>query len=318
MNRKRGYVCLVLAALIFSTTEVALKLQSGMFHPMQLTCERMFIAGFFLLPFALRHMKKTQMHLGGEDFIRFALLGFFNALSMATLQLAILQTDASAVAILYSGNPVFAVFLAGLLLHEKLRRNHLVALAFQLVGIVLILNPAQMEINLPGFLLALLSTLLYALYNTLCKRHADYYGSFVLTSCNLIVCAFELLLLLLLGRWAPGAAFYRAVGLDIMADVPFLSGFTFHSTLALLYVGIVVAGLGNFFTVQTAKDTSATEASFIYFFKPVFAAAVAATVLNEHISTHRAIGIVFFMLASACILLPLLRELRTHAAVQDK
>ena len=54
MNRKRGYLYILLAAMIFSTTEVALKGLGGVFAPMQITVERVLIGALFLLPFALR------------------------------------------------------------------------------------------------------------------------------------------------------------------------------------------------------------------------------------------------------------------------
>ena len=40
MNRKRGYLYILLAAMIYSTTEVALKGLGGVFAPMQITVER--------------------------------------------------------------------------------------------------------------------------------------------------------------------------------------------------------------------------------------------------------------------------------------
>ena len=53
MNRKRGYLYILLAAMIYSTTEVALKGLGGVFAPMQITVERVLIGALFLLPFAL-------------------------------------------------------------------------------------------------------------------------------------------------------------------------------------------------------------------------------------------------------------------------
>ena len=52
MNRKRGYLYILLAAMIFSTTEVALKGLGGVFAPMQITVERVLIGALFLPPCA--------------------------------------------------------------------------------------------------------------------------------------------------------------------------------------------------------------------------------------------------------------------------
>ena len=52
MNRKRGYLYILLAAMLYSTTEVALKALGGAFAPMQVTAERVLLGALALLPFA--------------------------------------------------------------------------------------------------------------------------------------------------------------------------------------------------------------------------------------------------------------------------
>ena len=59
MNRKRGYLYILLAAMIYSTTEVALKGLGGVFAPMQITVERVLIGALFLLPFALCSLRQN-------------------------------------------------------------------------------------------------------------------------------------------------------------------------------------------------------------------------------------------------------------------
>ena len=63
MNRKRGYLYILLAAMIYSTTEVALKGLGGVFAPMQITVERVLIGALFMLPFALRSLRRTARGL---------------------------------------------------------------------------------------------------------------------------------------------------------------------------------------------------------------------------------------------------------------
>ena len=119
MNRKRGYLYILLAAMIYSTTEVALKGLGGVFAPMQITVERVLIGALFLLPFALRSLRRNAIRLTRSDWSYFALLGFLTVtLHMSLLQMAVLHMDASATSIIYSGNPVFALAAAHLILHE--------------------------------------------------------------------------------------------------------------------------------------------------------------------------------------------------------
>lgn len=317
MNRKRGYLYILLTALLYSTTEVALKAAGSAFAPMQLTAERVLLGAAFLLPLALRDVRRRELRLTRGDWGYFALLGFLTvALHMSLLQMAVLHMDASATSVIYSGNPVFAAAAAHFVLREPLRRNHLAAIALEVVGILCILNPRHLEISLRGFVEILLATILFALYGTLCKLRMARLGSLVITSFNLLLGGLELLALLLLGKLPAVAGVYRALGLDIFAEVSLLGGFTLRSALLLAYVGVFCAALGFLLTAKIVEYTSATEASFVYLIKPVLATLLAVAVYHEVISIHRVIGIGFFLAASLTVILPLLRELEREGLSQ--
>ena len=302
MNRKRGYLYILLAAMIYSTTEVALKGLGGVFAPMQITVERVLIGALFLLPFALRSLRRNAIRLTRSDWSYFALLGFLTVtLHMSLLQMAVLHMDASATSIIYSGNPVFALAAAHLILHEPLKRNHLIAIGIELIGILFILNPAKLEVSPRGFAEILTATVLFAMYGTLCKLRIPRLGGL------------ELLALLLLGHIPAVGALYRSLGLDIFADVPFFTGFTLRSALLLCYVGIFCAAIGFLLTAKITEYTSATEASFVYLIKPVLATLLAVVCFHEAISVNRMIGLVFFLAASLCVSVPVLREMRRDA-----
>ena len=192
MNRKRGYLYILLAAMIFSTTEVALKGLGGVFAPMQITVERVLIGALFLLPFALRSLRRNAIRLTRSDWSYFALLGFLTVtLHMSLLQMAVLHMDASATSIIYSGNPVFALAAAHLILHEPLKRNHLIAIGVELIGILFILNPAKLEVSPRGFAEILTATILFAMYGTLCKLRIPRLGGLVITTFNMVLGGLE-------------------------------------------------------------------------------------------------------------------------------
>lgn len=318
-NEKRGYLCILLAAVIFSTTEVTLKLLGESFAPMQLTVERVLIGGFALLPFALRDIRRRSLHFARSDWQYFLLLGFLTVLvHMTLLQMAVLHADASATAIIYSGNPIFAVFFSHLILRDSVHRNHLAAISLEIVGILFILNPLHLEMGVRGFVEILIATVCFSCYGVLCKLRVEKLGSTVIATMNMLLGGAEMLLLLLFGKIEPVAQLYERLGLSIFARVPLLQGFTPRASLVLLYVGIVVAGGGFFLTGQIAKDTSATEASFMYLLKPIFATLIAALTLHEAVSINRIIGIVFFTAASLCVFVPVLHELRRERAAKMK
>ena len=298
-NRKRGYLYILLAAMLYSTTEVALKALGGAFAPMQVTVERVLLGALALLPFALKDLKKRGIHLTKSDWGYFALLGFLTVtLHMSLLQMAVLHMDASATSVIYSGNPVFALAAAHLILHEPLRKNHLLAIGVEVIGILFILNPAKLEISLRGFLEILAATILFAMYGTLCKLRVDRLGSMVIADFNILVGGLEMLVLLLFGEIPAVGALYKGLG------------FTLKSTLLLCHVGIGCAGLGFLLTAKVTEYTSATEASFVYLVKPVLATALAVAVYHEHISVNRMIGIALFVASSLCVSVPVLREMR--------
>lgn len=314
-DRKRGYLYILLAAALYSTTEVALKGLGGAFAPMQVTVERVLLGAAALLPFALRDLKKRGITLTGSDWGYFALLGFLTVtLHMSLLQMAVLHMDASATSIIYSGNPVFALAAAHLILHEPLKKNHLLAIGVELIGILLILNPAHLEISVRGFLEIIAATVLFAMYGTLCKLRLPRLGALVITTFNMVVGGVELLFLLLLGELPAIGALYTGLGLDIFAGVPFFTGFTLKSALLLCHVGIGCAAIGFLLTAKITEYTSATEASFVYLIKPILATILAVAVYHEHISVNRMIGIAFFVAASLCVSVPVLRELRHERA----
>ena len=98
-NRKRGYLLILVAAVLYSTTEVVLKGLGDTFAPMQVTVERVLIGAVALLPFALKNLKKRNIRLTRSDYGYFALMGFLTVLlHMSLLQMAVLQMDASATA----------------------------------------------------------------------------------------------------------------------------------------------------------------------------------------------------------------------------
>lgn len=316
-DRKRGYLYILLAAMLYSTTEVVLKGLGDTFAPMQATMERVLIGALALLPFALKDLRKRSIRLTKSDWGYFALMGFLTVLlHMALLQMAVMHMDASATSIIYSGNPVFALVAAHVILHEPLKKNHLLAIGLEVVGILFILNPAHLEISLRGFVEIILGTLLFAMYGTLCKLRVDRLGGVVIADFNILLGGLEMLALLLLGKIPAVASLLRAVGLDIFADVPFFTGFTLRSTLLLCYAGVFCAGLGFVLTAKITEYTSATEASFIYLIKPILATILAAVVYQELISVNRMVGIAFFVAASLCVSVPVLREMRRERAVK--
>lgn len=310
-RRKLGYGCIAAAALVYSTTEVSIKSVSDVFSTMQITVLRVLIGGLFLLPFALRELRRRKVRLDGRDLRYFLCMGFICvALQIVFLQLSINAMDASATAAIYSGNPIFATVFAYFILKEPLLKRNLAALGLEIVGILFILNPLHIQISLSGFLFAILSTLTFALYGTFSRISVPRYGSVAMACLVLLTGGAELLAVTLLGEIPAVASVFDRVGLGIFSRVDFTAGYTVKSTLILAYICLVVTVGGYLLLAKAVECTSATEASFIYLFKPIIAAAFSAALLHETISLNRIIGIGFFTAASVTAILPVFLEMR--------
>ncbi len=300
-----GYLYIVLCAMIFSFVEVALKFTGGMFHPMQVTVLRFLIGGTVLLPFALRSMRAHGARFTRADAGFFVLLGFlFVCIAMTFYQLAVVHAPASVVAVLFSCNPIFITVLAGLILREPIRKNHVLALCLEAVAVLIIIDPLHARLDPLGVVFALLSAALFALYSVFGKKRSARFGGIAITSfCSLFGGA-EMLLLLLLGHTAAGASVYRSLGLSIYADVPLLSTLTSASLPWLLYLGAINTGLGFVFHMLAMEKTSAQTASLIFFLKPILAPLFALAFIHEEIRLNMWLGILCFLIGSGIAILP--------------
>lgn len=280
-----GCVCIALATLIFSTMEVMLKLPAvaGVFHPLQITMERFLVGGLCLIPLARHTLHKRGLVLSRADLRYFALTGLLNVpLGMVLYQLSITYGHANVVAVLFSGNPIFVTMLAFLLLHEAIYWNNLLALGFEVCGILAIADPfGASDINPVSVVLVILSAIFFALYAVLGKRKTQTVGSIVVTCYSFLFGAGELFLLLLLGHTEPGAAMYQHLGLSIFCDVPFLRGLTLTTLPYFLFIGIVNCAAGYVFHMLAIEKTSAIHGSLVFFFKPILAPLIALGILGK-------------------------------------
>ena len=300
-----GYVYIVLCAVIFSTMEVMLKTVHGVFAPMQITCLRFLIGGILLIPFALRSMKKKGASITRADLGFFAFTGFLCvAFSMVLYQMAVTHTKASVVAVIFSCNPIFVTVLAYLLLHEQIRRNHIVALALELLAVFIIIDPLHAALDPTGALLAIAAALVFSFYSVVGKKRTARFGGIAVTCFSFLFGSTELLLLLLLGRTAAVGGFFSSVGLNIFVDVPLFAGIPLSALPAFIYICAVNSAGGYVCHMMALEKTSAQEASLIFFLKPMIAPLFARVFLREEITPNMLLGIVCFLIGSGIAILP--------------
>lgn len=317
---KKGYWYILIATVLFSSMEIALKMLAGAFHPIQMTLTRFLIGGLVLLPFALRVLIKKQMIPDKKSLGYFALLGLMGVVvSMSFYQLAVEQVKASVVAVLFSSNPVFVLLFAYFILREAITKRHIAALILEFAGIIAIINPFQMEIDGAGLVFTVLATVTFALYGVLGKKKCRQFGGVVVTCFSFLFGSLETLLLAALTKIGPVADFLMAHGMGTFANIPLLTGYTPDNILTVLYIAVGVTGIGYAAYFLAMEQASASTASLVFFFKPALAPVLALVILGEAIPVHMLLGILLILAGSFTTILPdLLEQRKQKGAAKTK
>ena len=299
MDKRKGYICIFAASILFSSMEIALKLSAGDFHPLQVTMGRFLVGGLILIPFAVSALKKRNQHITARDIGWFAVLGFIGILvGMTCYQLSILYIEASKVATLFSSNPLFVTIFAVILLKEPLLKHKVLAIVGDLLGIICIVQPWAPGLNLIGIIFVMVSAILFALYGVLGKAESRKLGGVTLTCGCSLMGSVEMILMAALTHLDAVSEFLTECGLGSFAEIPFIEGFNAGNIISFLYAAVFATGMGYAAYFMAMEYVSAQEASMVFFFKPVLAAVAAAVILGEKIPVPMMIGIGFILTGS--------------------
>ena len=306
---KKGAFYIAFATLVFSTMEIALKFVSGQFDPIQMTFSRFFVGGLVLLPVALKKIKEKGVKIDKSSFLYFTMLGFFGIFLFGTFyQLAISRIQSSVVAVTFSSNPVFVTLLAYLILREPISKNQVAGLIFDIIGILIIINPFNTQLDAMGIIFVLLATFFFSLYAVLGKRETKKYGGLVVTCFGFLIGAVEMMIVSALGNIPAIAELFTSIGLEKFANVPFLAGYTPANLPIMLYAYIGVTGLGFCAYFLSMEKTSAAETSLVFFFKPALAPVLALLILGAPITMNMFIGILLILAGSMVSIYPNLKK----------
>lgn len=296
---KKEYLYIMLSAFIFSTMEIAGKMVSDQINPFQLNFLRFLIGALILLPMALKDLKRKAVSFNKSDLKYFAITGVLCVIvSMSFFQLAIVYTKASTVAIVFSVNPVFTVPFAYFLLKEQLSKSTIVSLLISLIGVAFILNPFNINDDLKGIVLAILAAITFSLYSVIGKMHSDKYGSLSLNCFTFLIGDMIMLALTLFSNINLVATAAKNHGLSILANIPITYGINYDNALTIIYLGVIVTGLGYLFYFLAMEKTSASTASIVFFIKPALAPILSLIILHESISINTLIGMAFILIGS--------------------
>ncbi|HEX6035283.1 MAG TPA: DMT family transporter [Anaerolineales bacterium] len=156
----RGVASLVLAMLIFSLQDIAVKWIGGDYPVLEIVVFRSLIAlpctFIFLRYEGIRSLPGTKQP--ALEYIR----GFFLFLSFTTYMMGVAALPLADVAAIRNAGPLLITLLSVLWLGERVGPRRWIALIVGFIGVLLIIKPGSGTFNL-GSLFALIATLFYAI-----------------------------------------------------------------------------------------------------------------------------------------------------------
>lgn len=275
----RSYFYCFLGIFFFSTYEIVGKLFGTQIPPVAITSLRFFIGSLVLAPFALFYWKRKPSHIGFSDLGKMAIPIVLNvAVSMLFLHLSVIYGKASLAAILISSNPLFVGIFAWLLLKEPVSKLKIAGIFVGLAGMIMVvlgektLFSGSKNIYL-GIFFGLISSVTFALYTVLSKKHVLKFGSLVFNSISFMIGSLVLLLIGIIG------------GFQITFQL------STNNILALLYLGIFVSGIGYFLFFEGLQNIPTANGSMFFYLKPFIASTLAFFILQEKIYILQILGV---------------------------
>jgi drug/metabolite transporter (DMT)-like permease len=284
-----GYAALLMAIVLFSTIEVAVKMIQETIPPLRLAAIRFILTGLILLLPAARQLAMRQHPFTWADagvLIGLGLVGVTLAISFYHTALHYLQANVGA--IVFSANPVFVAVFAPKLLGEKMTGRRMIAMALGLAGIaVLALNrgtggPGWVR----GILLMTVAQAAFALYSVLSRKYMPRFGAIVITAFAGLIGGALILLL----SWATEGYPFVALSLKTWGR--------------LFYITIVATVIPYLLFFYGLVQTGAARGSMFFFLKPVLASAFAYAVLRETLTSGMIAGAALIVGALAMTVIP--------------
>lgn len=285
--RRAGTAWLLCAVLLFSTIEVVAKSMHPARPPLQIAFWRFFLAGLALLPAAMLSLRRGTAWLTATDWVAYAGLGVIGVtVGIGLYHAALARLPAAHAAILFSGHPVLVAVLAPAVTGERADRQHWVAVLAASAGMAGFLwDRGRLSMQAAsGVALMLASMTAFALYTLLAKRVVGRHGALVLSSLTFLAGS----LLLLPVTWTVDGAPWRVLATHHWIAIAYLALFATAAAYAAFFHGL--------------DRAPATQASMVFFLKPVLAAALAALLLRERLGAAATVGGILIVGATAAAL----------------
>ncbi|EFI83179.1 DMT family transporter [Listeria grayi] len=302
MARLKICMYILLASLAVSTQEIVLKLAGNRFDPFYFTFLRFLIAAVIILFFAAMLTKRLLQHLDRTAFSLLTLNGFlFVVIGMVLFQLAVDDTKAGVVAVLFSCNPIFTLVLTFFVFKEKLSIFSIISILISLAGMLLVVDPTNLTKPV-GISLALGSAMLFSIYSIFSRKISLRTGMDTLevTGFTFLFGSLELYLLMVCSKIPLVQHFLTShEGFQVFAEIPLFVPLHWNDLPLVLISGIFNTALGFVLYFFIMKETSTTLAATQFFVKPALAPLLSFLFLGEPLKVMLILGVGVILIGSA-------------------
>lgn len=290
-KNQKAIFCMLLAGILFSLTEVAMKKINADLNGVQVNATRYFLCGLALMPWSRAQLKVRSTTMTAAQMKLCTLLGFFGIFIVGPLyQMASATLGAANTGVIFSSTPLFIIMLAALILHTPVTRRESIALALQVLAIAILVDPFHMTMDPVGVAALLLCVVCYSLYAVGGKKLMPALGSITVTAWSFFWGGVQLLLVAGMSHIPAVAQYLTAHGFANYAYVPLFTGYTWAnlSWVLLLYIGItLVAFLSWFLAIEWG---GVALGSLTYFIKPALSPVFALIFVGEPITAKMLTG----------------------------
>ena len=166
---------MVLAAFIYSISDILIKLLTLSLPITEIAFIRFFIGGVILWPILI----SRGISLRGEQIRTLILRGIFGTVSFFCLLESMARIPLSLTMVLFYTYPIFIAFFSFLLLGEAVGKMEWVLIAIGLIGIYILINPDFHSFN-RGYLFGLLASLIGAMAMTMIRKARESNGAMII------------------------------------------------------------------------------------------------------------------------------------------
>lgn len=258
MNIKfKHWVTLIVLSLVWGSSFILIKKGLEYFTPIQVGALRVTLAGLFLLPISLKHVKKLERTTFPWLFLT-AIVGSF--IPMFLFPIAEVHLNSAIAGILNALMSICVIILGALFFKYKANLGEVVGVVFSFLGVVLLLQTPESHVSVPYewfyYSILIVAAAMYAYSGLLTQKYMGGISPLVWTAFIEFVLLVPALIVLI------SSGFFTV----LMEYPEALEGVGFVFLLALF--GSVLA---NIFYYKLIRETNAAFASSVSLLMPIVA-----------------------------------------------